>query len=266
MCRMLIAVGREPFAIRPLLTHLTAMANDHTSSHELNEKGGPGSWQHPDGWGVAFLQEGTWVMEKSTVPLFSDPKVERFQNVSTTAVMMHCRKKSKGKVSLQNTHPFLDPQRQSVFCHNGDIHGPIPYAARFQPQGETDSERLFYSLLSEVEHHTVVEATQRCLTRLTRCTGTNIILSSATHTIIATKKSCWTRYHRMAIGRKRGFIIVSSEQIPELENVSWQFLESGNGIFLQHTSLDFSFFTSDAVKSENAENPLPTPLDSLPAD
>ena len=84
MCRMILAVG--DVQVYSVLQDLMIMAKDQNSVHELNADLGKGSWTHGDGWGVAYLQQGQWVVIKSVNALFDDPDVERLKEVKTSAL------------------------------------------------------------------------------------------------------------------------------------------------------------------------------------
>ena len=65
------------------------------------------------------------------------------------------RRKTRGKVSLANTHPFVRELwgRTFVFAHNGTVKqaSKLPLGG-FRPMGQTDSEHAFCALLSALQH------------------------------------------------------------------------------------------------------------------
>jgi len=117
---------------------------------------------HPHGWGIGYYLAGesTPRQVKSVEAAFTD---ERFQRVSefltSHAVVAHVRKATFGDLSMENTHPFFDGGWS--FCHNGTIFGFREFEAevreRIHPrfldriQGTTDSEHLFYLVLTALE-------------------------------------------------------------------------------------------------------------------
>lgn len=121
-------------------------------------------WQsecHPDGWGVAYFVGGFPHLIKSDSTALHDTLFRRVSGiVSSHTVVAHLRKATKGKNSLINCHPF---QHGSwIFAHNGDIPGfeqkrgeliaaISPVLRRFI-LGDTDSEVIFYLLLSNITH------------------------------------------------------------------------------------------------------------------
>jgi glutamine amidotransferase len=75
--------------------------------------------------------------------------------IKTLLAIAHVRKKTRGKVSLANTHPFVRELwgRNFVFAHNGTVKraSELPLGG-FRPMGQTDSEHAFCALLSALEH------------------------------------------------------------------------------------------------------------------
>ncbi|MCG2634274.1 MAG: class II glutamine amidotransferase [Gammaproteobacteria bacterium] len=122
----------------------------------LVERGGR-TGPHRDGWGITFY-------ENKGCRLFRDPKpsidseVAKFiqgYSIKSCIVISHVRKANRGRICLENTHPFtreLWGQTWS-FAHNGQLRGikrwPCLY---YQPVGTTDSEHAFCWLLSEIRH------------------------------------------------------------------------------------------------------------------
>jgi predicted glutamine amidotransferase len=75
--------------------------------------------------------------------------------IKTLLAVAHVRKRTRGPVSLVNTHPFVRELwgRQFVFAHNGTIKGARRLTlGRFRPVGTTDSEHAFCALLGAVAH------------------------------------------------------------------------------------------------------------------
>ncbi len=116
---------------------------------------GGASGDHADGWGLA-LYEGR------AARVFLEPHaaarsplasfVQRHPSKTLLAVA-HIRKKTRGPVSLANTHPFVREAwgRHVVFAHNGTVKGVKKLdTGRYRPVGTTDSERAFCALLHRV--------------------------------------------------------------------------------------------------------------------
>ncbi|MGH7283670.1 MAG: class II glutamine amidotransferase, partial [Polyangiaceae bacterium] len=111
---------------------------------------------HADGWGLA-LYEGKAArtfLEPSAAS--NSPLASYVKNnpIKTLLAIAHVRKKTRGRVALENTHPFVRELwgRHFVFAHNGTIKGVHKFEiGRFQPIGDTDSELAFCALLNELE-------------------------------------------------------------------------------------------------------------------
>ena len=111
---------------------------------------------HADGWGLA-LYEGKAARTflepcaASNSPLASYVKDNP---IRTLLAIAHVRKRTRGRVALENTHPFVRELwgRHFVFAHNGTIKGARKFElGRFQPIGDTDSEIAFCALLHKLE-------------------------------------------------------------------------------------------------------------------
>jgi predicted glutamine amidotransferase len=124
------------------------------------------SQKHPDGWGVAYFQEGIPHLIKSTHSAF---QCEIFKKVSAVVasqtVLAHIRKATWGTNATLNSHPFQ--YGRWVFAHNGNIKNfdllKNEIKSWISPQlkryilGDTDSETLFFYFLSEIQKHHSLE-------------------------------------------------------------------------------------------------------------
>ncbi len=114
---------------------------------------------HADGWGIAFYEGRAARVFKEPIPA-SESRCLAFiaeYDYRSTIVIGHIRKANPprfGRASA-NTHPFHRELggRSWVFAHNGKLPGiehPRFEPRRFQPIGETDSERAFCFLLDRI--------------------------------------------------------------------------------------------------------------------
>ncbi|MBT4651298.1 class II glutamine amidotransferase [Candidatus Woesearchaeota archaeon] len=234
---MIIAIGELNF--NPLIDSLILMAEDKNELHEHN-KNNQGSFLHKEGWGIAYLdQDQNWIIEKSPLPIYKDSKIDQCRNINTNLAILHVRKATKGIVSLENTHPFQ--QQDFVFCHNGGIHEEILHSPSFQPQGNTDSEKLFYSLLTEINHHPKIEdAIKINLNKYHNYSGINLFLANKSHSYIYIKKNNLKEYFQMKLGINKNFLIISSEILPNLPETKWQILEQDDLITINNQTKEFS--------------------------
>ena len=117
----------------------------------LRKRGGDAA-HHADGWGLA-LYEGKAARVFLEPTAASSSPLARFvsQNpIKTLLAIGHIRKKTRGPISLANTHPFVRELwgRHWVFAHNGTVKNARALKlGRFAPIGTTDSERAYCHLL-----------------------------------------------------------------------------------------------------------------------
>lgn len=143
MCRMVGVVAERPVSLRALL-------------HEAPRNLASLSTEHPDGWGVARLADDGWRIDRD---VDCAARSARWREVVSTAearlAIAHVRRRTIGPIGELNTHPFR--RGRFVLAHNGTIHDVRPLEAatrrehRDAVRGDTDSERLFAFLLSQME-------------------------------------------------------------------------------------------------------------------
>ena len=113
---------------------------------------------YTDGWGVGYYEE-------LDVRLFKDANavadsdwisIIGSHNLRSSLIIAHTRKATRGARSYPNAQPFIRELagRIHLFAHNGDLPGIFKADAfqldRFNPIGETDSERAFCALLDRM--------------------------------------------------------------------------------------------------------------------
>jgi len=111
-----------------------------------------------DGWGVSVRSGRETFLVKEAAPANDSPWVRLMesQQIDTSLVLAHVRRASKGKLTLENTHPFKREMggRVHVFAHNGDVSPVIEtfpeQSTHSQPIGDTDSEHAFCLLLERL--------------------------------------------------------------------------------------------------------------------
>jgi glutamine amidotransferase len=113
---------------------------------------------HKDGWGLACYEEHDCLLLREPRPA-CESLLLRFidvQGVRTCMAVSHLRLATFGGRSLRNTQPFVRELggRSHVFAHNGDfpqlLDGEPIRGARFQPIGDSDSERAFCLLMTRL--------------------------------------------------------------------------------------------------------------------
>jgi glutamine amidotransferase len=112
---------------------------------------------HADGWGLALYDGRVARLFLEPAPAASSPLAQyvREHPIKTLLAIAHVRKKTRGQVSLANTHPFVRELwgRHLVFAHNGTVKGVRRHKlGMFRPIGQTDSEHAFCALLAALQH------------------------------------------------------------------------------------------------------------------
>ncbi len=131
----------------------------HTSLTRAENALGVQAQRHPDGWGVAYYVAGIPHVVKSASAACGDRLFQHVSGIVTSElVIAHVRRATVGELSILNSHPFQ--HGRWVFAHNGDIPGfseiraellgQVAPALRRYVLGDTDSEVLFYLVLTEI--------------------------------------------------------------------------------------------------------------------
>jgi len=120
----------------------------------LRERGG-NTGPHKDGWGVAFYQGKGVSTFKDANPSHASKIAELVSHypIKSNVVVGHVRQANRGRVALENTHPFTRELwgRYWTYAHNGQLTDHQALAClHFTPVGTTDSEQAFCYLLSEL--------------------------------------------------------------------------------------------------------------------
>src|SRR3954454_8298249 len=112
----------------------------------------------PDGTGLGWFDEqGSPHVDKAPIAAYRDEQFGReAREVVSDRFVAHVRFASRGKLRLENTHPF--EQRGRLLAHNGDIQGLDRLDEqlgdyRALVKGETDSERFFALVTKEIDEH-----------------------------------------------------------------------------------------------------------------
>ncbi len=127
------------------------------------------STDHCDGWGIASS-------ESNKASLYKEPvaanKSSHFKDEITShksnSALLHLRWATEGMaVNEKNTHPFT--YEGITFIHNGSITPPTALDAVIdkkyleQVRGNTDSERYFAYLLTQIEKHGFIQGVKAAL-------------------------------------------------------------------------------------------------------
>lgn len=114
------------------------------------------SISNPNGWGMAVLDNENISIEREPLRAKDSMYLKNrlSAKVKTSRLMAHIRKATVGHVNFSNTHPFIkrdESGRTWVLVHNGTIFdAPHMNHYRFIQEGETDSERILFYLVNEI--------------------------------------------------------------------------------------------------------------------
>lgn len=142
MCRMFGMAAAEPVSPHQLLCE--APRSLRTLAR-----------QHADGWGVALRDRDEWIVERSVNGAADCGRFVELARRETRLAIAHIRKKTVGGTALANTHPFR--RDGFVLAHNGTVSEVGELVAQTAPEqlarieGETDSERLFAFVLTQID-------------------------------------------------------------------------------------------------------------------
>lgn len=107
---------------------------------------------HKDGWGITFYEGKGCRTFKDPQPCSFSPIAKMLEDypIKSELVIAHIRQANRGKIALENTHPFSREMwgKNWTFAHNGQLTDYKKLeTGKFTPIGETDSEYAFCYLL-----------------------------------------------------------------------------------------------------------------------
>ncbi len=110
---------------------------------------------HADGWGMVFY-DGKGCRAFHDPHASAESELAHFvtgYSIKSTNVICHIRRANRGRVALENTHPFIRELwgQYWTYAHNGQLKGikrwPLDY---YKPVGTTDSEHAFCWMLDQL--------------------------------------------------------------------------------------------------------------------
>ncbi len=232
MCRIIFAVGK--FNSDWLIDDMITMASDQNERHEENAHT---VFKHADGWGAAYLENGKLQTFHSSASIFNDPQIDQFRGLKTHFLILHARYGTRGEPELKNVHPFeyKTDSCHYAFFHNGTVRDDLNFDEKFKLQGETDSERFFYYLLSNGSKTLTDSKLEEKLKQLEDFSGANFVLTDGQTTHIAEWFSLNPLYYTMKILKQKESLIIASEVLPHYKNQDWEKLEN-HAVFSVKTS------------------------------
>ncbi|MDX1593357.1 MAG: class II glutamine amidotransferase [Gammaproteobacteria bacterium] len=120
----------------------------------LIERGGR-TGPHSDGWGIAFYSDRGCRCFHDPLPGAHSEVADLIRRyaIKSRNVICHIRRANRGRVCLENTHPFTRELwgRTWSFAHNGQLKGIKRWPlGHYRPVGTTDSEQAFCWLLERI--------------------------------------------------------------------------------------------------------------------
>lgn len=114
------------------------------------------SVKHANGWGMAIFYENSVSLEKEPVQAIKSSYLkERLQQkIAVRNMIAHIRLATVGDMEYVNCHPFVLRDRFDrcwTLAHNGTVFDyPKHHPYLHQQEGRTDSERILYFLVDQV--------------------------------------------------------------------------------------------------------------------
>lgn len=120
----------------------------------LIRRGGK-SGPHKDGWGIVFYDGKGCRAFHDPEPSAHSPIAEFLSaySIKSDIVISHIRRANRGRVALENTHPFVREMwgQNWSFAHNGQLAGIKKLTlTAYRPVGTTDSEHAFCWMLGRL--------------------------------------------------------------------------------------------------------------------
>ena len=247
MCRILAVKGKiDKTDLKHILDEFRRMSK--TGTVPQGEKPG-----HHDGWGFVVYKKGQIkIYERSGEAASRDAKYPRTSDKIIQAgggiIIGHLRKASVGQTEINNAHPFA--HKNFSFCHNGKVIGSdqILIKNKFQKliKGTTDSERLFYFILSVLDDNQNIKiGFSQAINKIKKdfdYTGLNCLFSDGRRLIALRQINLENKivrekkmipYYSLFVGdnARAGYKIVASEKI-KIPGVKWRLLKNGEMLII----------------------------------
>ena len=243
---------------------------------------------HGDGFGIGFFEDKVCRLFIDNQPAATSPVAHLIKQypIKSKNVVSHIRKATQGDaLQLQNCHPFVRELcgRHWLFAHNGDLidYAPVP-SKRYQPIGETDSERAFCELMDAIIN--IEDGRGACPEALTFATiarvaeriaehgvfnfllsnGKFMVVHCSTNLYLLQRQWPFAQAQLVDADMRMDFsqtntvddrIAVVATQ-PLTSGEPWRKLAAGDLLLLKdgHIVQETQLFVSDAVKAKNAAN------------
>ena len=235
MCRMIIALGE--IKTKELIEDLILIAQ---GKNEINEKNSfYGKIKHSDGWGIAYLNKNNiWETYKSLRPIYKDERINQLKDIETKAMVLHVRKATVGKRTLENTQPlhYRNNEGDFVFVHNGTIKERFKNLKTKKVKGNSDTVMWFNKLLCDINANQEKNNPNQiyCFNRFT---SANFFLVTPKKIIVGQYFKNNPNYHTMKIMKDKHSFIISSEILPTFKNHEWKKIHNKTLIEIDHNKI-----------------------------
>jgi predicted glutamine amidotransferase len=214
---MLVSHGSN-VDVKKLLEDIIIIAKGNNEINEKNKK--KGMFKHEEGWGMAYLKNSKWHLYKSRNAVFDDPQVKELKKLKCRAAVIHVRRRTMGKRSLQNIQPlkFSNNEGEFIFAHNGTIFDDLKEYHKYI-QGDSDSVKMFNNIIYAYKHKTSSFT-------IKEYTSVNFFLVTENKIEVVQKYKTNPKYSTMKMLNHKGTITVSSEVLPSFKHKKWEKLEN----------------------------------------
>ncbi len=222
MCRLFLNIGRT--VSKQAFEEFVGSCSDYVGGVKLDvhERNETKLEQHSDGFGYAFVKDNHFELRRFREPIYERNLVDEWMKMDTEVLFIHARQASPNiKIKLTNNHPFYWYNGDEyVFGHNGTIKNQIKDydEQKFYMKGSTDSEKYFYTLLTEMgsnEWQINKQITDKILANWDY-TAANFILTSLTKAWVGVFYRKDPLYFTMKLYKTDDYIVISSSAIPSL--------------------------------------------------
>ena len=224
MCRMIAYACAEPRDAAPHLAHLARFCERGNLVAGWKKHGGG---NHPDGWGIAYRQDGEIRGVRSGRPAASDPLLSQLE-VRTDRFIGHVRFASNpDTVHAGNSHPFISSG--IALAHNGTFRGKIGEEGDARQVSDT---LVFLELLSQRwEERTLpglADVLRRLLSdreRVGEYSAANLLIASGDGLFAFRRYRKDPEYYTLYLREGDGCRVVSSQPLDDGDG--WRLLADG---------------------------------------
>jgi glutamine amidotransferase len=241
MCRLIGFASAETMEMAPYLARLSDFSRSGNLVDRWERR--PGG-NHPNGWGIAWREEGEIRLLRSGKPACADPML-RGAGGTTDRFIGHVRYASNlATVNASNAHPFL--VLGTALAHNGTFRGEIGEEA--QQRGVSDT-LVFLERLSALWTEKTLSSLRDALAEILGDPG-QVGDYSAANLLIASGESMFALrhyrrdgdYYTLYLRTSPGLAVAASEPLDGAPG--WRLLDDGELVELHPLSPRSAFLAA----------------------